>query len=552
MKKTSLLAVLTVFNLLFYYSMRSFWSGIEGMFGVWWLAYLLFIVIVALAVSSIILRLTKRANAVLFWVTFGLSIAITGGLGYMFYLGIGSLPFVLETFADALILVAVIYFIWFLIFAYPKTTLAKRKLVKTPLFLLIFILLLIQFFDLRFNYITSAPVVYAVEDEYQIVWTTNARASGVVTIGNQKYYDLYAGSERSETRVHKVSVPMTALDAEKSYTISSTAVIYRGPYSGIKGRKVEKTYAFKPVDLSDGLHYYALSDAHDYAGAAVAAGGYWEEKLDFLLLIGDISSHLESGANLNLINEIAHKITKGEKPVVFARGNHEVKAERADELYRYVGSKNEKFYYTFKLGGVYGIVLDLGEDHDDDWWEFYDLAHFDSYRAEQTAFLEELLATGEHADPGIKYRMLVSHIPVTYVQGDFLKEFKEEWTDLLNQFNLDIALSGHHHQLMPLTTDIAPATPLRFHADYHADTTTVRGYRTDANFDAFVVSRRSDVQDIGVAENLFGKKLSGLAVAVDFTAEKQTIRYTNVKRETVPVVNPFTGARFEELELLFN
>ena len=66
MKKTSLLAVLTVFNLLFYYSMRSFWSGIEGMFGVWWLAYLLFIVIVALAVSSIILRLTKRANAVLF------------------------------------------------------------------------------------------------------------------------------------------------------------------------------------------------------------------------------------------------------------------------------------------------------------------------------------------------------------------------------------------------------------------------------------------------------------------------------------------------------
>ena len=82
MKKTSLLAVLTVFNLLFYYSMRSFWSGIEGMFGVWWLSYLLFIVIAALVVFSIILRLTKRANAVLFWVAFGLSIAITGGLGY--------------------------------------------------------------------------------------------------------------------------------------------------------------------------------------------------------------------------------------------------------------------------------------------------------------------------------------------------------------------------------------------------------------------------------------------------------------------------------------
>ena len=80
---------------------------------------------------------------------------------------------------------------------------------------------------------------------------------------------------------------------------------------------------------------------------------------------------------------------------------------------------------------------------------------------------------------------------------------------------------------------------MRFHADYHADTTTVRGYRTDANFDAFVVSRRSDVQDIGVAENLFenfGSRSPSILLP------KNKLSVINVKRETVPVVNPFTGA----------
>jgi hypothetical protein len=549
MKKTLFLAILAVFNLLFYYSMRSFWSGIEGMFGIWWLAYLFLAILSFLAVLTVVMRIVRYRKPVMFWIVFGLSAALTVALGYMFYLGIGSLPYVLSTFTDALVFVAVVYFIWFLLFTYPKTELSRRKAFKIPLFILIFVLLMIQVLDLHLNYILTEPVVYAIEDEYQIVWTTNARATGVVTVGNQKYYDLYAGSERSETRVHKVAVPMAVLDAEKSYTISSTAVWYRGPYSGIKGRTVKRTYDFKPVDLSDGLRYYALSDAHDYAKAAIVAGGYWGEELDFLLLIGDICSHLESETNLNLINAIAHAITKGEKPVVFARGNHEVKAERADELYRYVGSRNEKFYYTFNLNGVYGIVLDLGEDHADDWWEFYDLAHFDLYRTEQTAFLQEILASGEFADSGIQYRMLISHMPVVYVQGDFLRDFKLEWTDLLNQFDLDIALSGHHHQLMPFTTDIPAGVDLRFHPDFHSDTTTIRGFRTDANFDTFIVSRRSDVQDEKIPENLFGKKLTGLAVMVDFDVGKQTARYTNNRRETVTVVNPFTGARFEKFEI---
>ena len=101
MKKTLFLAILAVFNLLFYYSMRSFWSGIEGMFGIWWLAYLFMAILSVLAVLTVVMRIVRYRKPVMFWIVFGLSAALTVALGYMFYLGIGSLPYVLSTFTDA-------------------------------------------------------------------------------------------------------------------------------------------------------------------------------------------------------------------------------------------------------------------------------------------------------------------------------------------------------------------------------------------------------------------------------------------------------------------
>ena len=45
--------------------------------------------------------------------------------------------------------------------------------------------------------------------------------------------------------------------------------------------------------------------------------------------------------------------------------NHETKGVLADNCIDYVGSKNEKFYFTF-VGANIGVVLDGGEDHLDD------------------------------------------------------------------------------------------------------------------------------------------------------------------------------------------
>jgi hypothetical protein len=557
--KRILAVVLPVFDFTLFLAMRSIWSGIEGMFGVSWLSYLLFAVLTTLAFSGCLVAVLRpQARG---WL---LGFAIAGGilalpLFYMLYLGIGSLHYILRSFGYILGWLVVLDFAIFLIFYYPHSKMAKTRWFQAGLFGLLLTTIVILTFNLRILSITAHPVVYAVEDEYQIVWTTSVNATGEVQIGGTTYSDLYAGSLNSETTVHKVIVPMDVLDGAESYSIRSRQILYRGPYSGVYGGTVSEIYDFYPVDVSDGLNYYTLSDSHEYLRSATATGSYFGEELDFLILAGDIASHLEESADIELILELAHGITHGSHPVIYARGNHETKGDVAPLLHRYVGSKDEKFFYTVSLGPVFMVVLDLGEDHPDDWWEYYGTAHFDEYRDEQTEFLEDTIASLSTWRASIQYRIGVCHIPVNYAVMDsgayeeerlFLVDLKRQWTDLLNDLDLDLVVSGHHHQLMPITTDIPAETALKYHETYWPGNTTKSiGLRTDSEFNTFIVSRRSNVQSPLTKENLFGKAFIGLAASVEFAfldTPTITLRYTDTSGSMVPVVNPFLGGETSE------
>lgn len=556
--------LISIFNFVYFLSMRSIWSGIQGMFGIVWLQYLLFGLLLALAIASVILFFLPQNTKKIFVGVLIASVVFTLVLSYMFYLGIGSVHYILRSFGDILFWLILIGLSIFMIFVYPKTRCSQSRVFKFGALSFIVVAIVVVTFNLKFCFITNMPVVYAVEEEYQIVWTTSSNATGQVVVDGVVYSDLYSGSLDSETIVHKVVIPMAALNQAKSYQIRSSQIIYRGPYSGVRGRTIEKTLDFEPVDLSDGLNYYSLSDSHEYVKAASETGTYFGDELDFLIMAGDITSHLEECADIEMILEIAYNITEGSHPVIYARGNHETKGDVANILYQYVGSKNEKFYYTVKMNGVEAVVLDLGEDHNDDWWEFYDTAYFTEYRNEQTAFLESLSANVvADKDAETKVRLAICHIPVNYVTmektnlpygGDnmFLSAIKAEWTELLDTLHLDLMISGHHHQLMPITTDIPANTPLTYHENYwEANSTKQIGYRTDSTFDTFIISRRSTGYDPLQKENLFGRAFTGLAVSVELlpaNSKKTEIYFTNNLKDIVSIVHPFNGTTIEKTE----
>jgi len=545
MKKYLFLGV-SLFNFTLYVSMRSIWSGIEGMFGIHILQFIFLFIVTALFLLALIQNHLKM-NKIIQSILLGFSIFLTIALFYMFYLGIDSLRYFVRAFIDLLFVMLVAYFAYFMIFKFPSCKLSKNRLYKRILFSVFSLLLFVITFDLDFHFITNKPVVYAVEDTYQIVWTTSTHATAQVMVGDTTYYDLYAGSERSETTIHKVVVPMAELDEAKSYKISSTHVLYRGPYSGILGGRVEATFNFKPVDLTDGLNYYTISDTHTRNQAAIKAGSYFGDDLDFLILAGDIMNHIENAEDAEVILALAYGVTKGERPVIYARGNHEVKGTYANQLHRYVGSVDEKFFYTFQLNHVYGIVLDLGEDHDDSWWEYYNTAYYTQYRNDQTGFIQDIIDSNVFLDPSIEYRIGVCHIPVVLVEDDYLDAILNEWTPLLNQLNLNVMISGHKHQLLAFTTNIPTGVEFSYHENYRSN--TVVGYRTNANFTNFIASRRSLIQSPSTKENLFGRVFTGLATSVSFTSRIASFQFTNSQGEIVSVIDPYDGTLHSSYEI---
>ena len=402
-------------------------------------------------------------------------------------------------------------------------------------------------YELRPCDFTYGAVVYAVEDEYQIVFSTSDSAVAWVEIGGECYYDLYAGSMRSADKVHKITVPQSVLDAAKGYTVCAQQMIYRGPFGGYKGETISQSYEFRPVDVSDGIQHVALSDVHEAVEAATAAATT-RNNTDFVVLVGDLISMVETEKDCQLANELAHGITGGQIPVIYARGNHEIKGEYGELLYKYVGSKNQEFYYWVTLGeDIFAVVLDIGEDHEDDWWEYYGTARFELYRAAQTEMLEEILEKGDYEY--YRYRMAICHVPVTYVGSKgYFEEFNNSTTALLNEMDVDISLSGHKHVMWPmLPGQTEPHSELVYSEGYKGvEGKTDGGCLTDHNFPAFLVGRRSnsltgDTQSDGYTE------YTCLFTDADFETGRQISNYVNAEGGIPTGYWPFMDGTYSDI-----
>lgn len=383
--------------------------------------------------------------------------------------------------------------------------------------------------------IDKTPVVYAVEDTYQITFTTQAKGEAWVVIDGVEYSDTYAGYRQTESDIHKITVPMEALDNADSYTVYTRAMLLRGPYEALQGTTISETYTWRGINTDDGIQYYALSDNHLASKAPAAAANYWGNQLDFLIALGDSANWIDNKEELTPILYLASDITKGEIPVLYARGNHETKGILADQYHNCVAASGENFYYTFRLKNIWGIVLDVGEDHEDTYKEFSGLARFEQYRAQQTKFLDEILANAdtEFNAEGVEYRIGLCHIPLTLTTvGDPLAEQKTAWVERLNQMNLDLMYSGHLHELIYVSTDIEADTTLTHTPAYSGKEENKKEYTVcKTSFPTILVSKRGTSQILADSENYFDKVFIG--VAASFDGNETTLKFTNEKSASI-------------------
>ena len=295
----------------------------------------------------------------------------------------------------------------------------------------------------------TVPAVFAVGNEYQIMAEVTVESLFSVKIGDKIYYDESNGIMNSRESIHRVSVPQIALDTTHEYTVCVRPIIERKPYFTETKPQEEYTFSFKGVPETN-IHAYHISDAHNQIDAPVAAAKAFGN-IDLLILNGDVIDHSGDPSKFANIYEICAQITNGSVPVVFSRGNHDMRGNFAEKFADYTPSLNKKTYYTFKVGSVWGMLLDCGEDKVDENQEYGYTVACHSFREKQTEYIKEIIekADKEYAAKNVKTRLVISHHPFTQVLWEpfnIEQDIYAEWASLLKEYiKPDLMICGHTH-----------------------------------------------------------------------------------------------------------
>ena len=297
---------------------------------------------------------------------------------------------------------------------------------------------------------TSVPAVFAVGEDYQIMFYQPYEAYSWIEIDGVEYNDAVCGNMRSAPGIRRVTVPQSALDEAKGYTVCTQKLIGgRQPYYTKTAAVTRLGYSFAPVPTDREFRAFMIGDSHndivEPLKAAKTFGAF-----DFLVLNGDISDDCSGLDMFAKVYELAADLTGGEKPVVYARGNHENRGAAAELLPDYLPTRNGMTYYTFRLGPIWGVVLDVGEDKDDTNGEFGGSARHAEFRRRETEYVRSIVANAEneYAAEGVEYRVAIVHVPFMYNLGEGYNvdtPLLTEWRDMLAAAGSEVVLSCHMH-----------------------------------------------------------------------------------------------------------
>ncbi|MGN0844984.1 MAG: metallophosphoesterase family protein [Kiritimatiellia bacterium] len=291
------------------------------------------------------------------------------------------------------------------------------------------------------------PSVYMVGTEYLVCALVSRECTMWVECAGKSFCDHSNGILRSARFLHIARIPSDILDKAKSYTIHLRPVIERKPYFSTTEPVQGTTFSFRPVAHKQSLNIINLADAHCLVDAPVKAGSFFGKALDLLILNGDIPNHSNNLEYFRDIYRISGRISNGEVPCVFSRGNHDLRGVFAEQLADYTPTDSGRSYFTFRAGPLWGIVLDTGEDKPDNHPEYGHLNCCECFREEEEAFLDRVIASGEYRSAPL--RIVVSHNPFFYRNRppfDIEQKRFASWCRKLRAINPNLWLSGHLHE----------------------------------------------------------------------------------------------------------
>ncbi len=308
---------------------------------------------------------------------------------------------------------------------------------------------------MNFEVLRTTPAVYCVRDTYHIMVPVKMKCTMWVRVGDEEYFDESNGILKSNVTLHRMIVPAKELNREKKYTICFRREFDRKPYFSKMGEVEEILFDFNPVEC-DGVRAYHISDAHNLVQTPIKAARTFEKergRIDFLILNGDIPDSSGNFENFDNIYDIISELTGGNIPVVFSRGNHDMRGAVAENFAEYTPCHNGNSYYTFRLGNIWGMIIDCGEDKIDEHIEYGNTICCHTFRKRQTEFIKSVIADkrNEYMADGVEKKIIVCHAPFTMQMSNEVFMIEQDiyrvWSELIEEnIKPDVMICGHMHE----------------------------------------------------------------------------------------------------------
>jgi Icc-related predicted phosphoesterase len=209
----------------------------------------------------------------------------------------------------------------------------------------------------------------------------------------------------------------------------------------------------------------------------------------FIFFNGDMVSDMRSEEQLfGGFMDTAIRLFAKEKPMYYARGNHETRGNFANTFPKYFASPSGKLYYLLRRGPVCFVVLDSGEDKPDSDIEYSGIVAFDPYRDAERDWLREALKSPEFVSA--PFKVAVVHMP-PFGGWHGEDEIASKFVPLLNEAKVDVMLCGHLHKYV----NQKPANGVNFPVIVNSNNTVVRAEATNQQLTLKILNEKGEQVD---------------------------------------------------------
>lgn len=313
----------------------------------------------------------------------------------------------------------------------------------------------------------SEPILMNVKDHsIRIVILLNGLTKGWVEYGEtkelgKKFSAFDSGFLSLEEKALGFEIEGLKPGTAYFYKVCGVAVDYSKKHRAeLKESFESKVYQFKTLDPAAAEAKITFwNDTHENKDTLrELIAQHHANPSDVLIWNGDITNDI--GTEELLLQEYLNPAGLGfatRTPVMFSRGNHDVRGRFARLLSTYAPGIGEGYHYTFRQGPLACVVLDTGEDKPDEMDNYAGLNDFAKERALQRAWLEKAIE-----DPQFKsapFKVAIMHIPLFFDQkvaenwwkiwngfkGWICEDGRKQWHDLLVKAGIKMIISGHTH-----------------------------------------------------------------------------------------------------------